>query len=176
MSNKVANIGSTGDQDVLCVQYVSDPIASQDIAAQNLKFQIRGMQSLAEDNQCVAIGIRVVSGDGATVRGILLSVTRDLTELAVSSTTPTNRAVSVTTTELLAANIQNGDRIVIEIGVGGNPDSPSTGHHGTLVIGDDSASDLPENDTTTSADNPWVQFANTILFQGSGGSFLLNFI
>jgi hypothetical protein len=52
----------------------------------------------------------------------------------------------------------------MEVGLGGDPDADSN-HESWISIGDDSGTDLPEDDTTTAANNPWVEFANAITFQ-----------
>jgi hypothetical protein len=51
-------------------QWVSPPI-----------FQMRGLELNAGNNMYLAIGVRVVSNDGGTVRGTILSVTPDDNEL-----------------------------------------------------------------------------------------------
>lgn len=85
---------------------------------------------------------------------------RDATELGVSSSTLTNRRDTATSSSL---TVEAGDRIIIEIGTGGNPNTGAT-HSSTISYGDDSGTDLPENDTETAANNPWVEFPNTITF------------
>jgi hypothetical protein len=152
----------TGDTDYIYGQWVSEPIAAQTISAQTLELQIRGMEENARCNQVVSVSIRVVSGDGSTVRGTLASG-RDATELYVSTTTLENRRYTVTTNEVTA---NDGDRIVIEIGTGGNPATGAGGnsHDADLRIGDTSASDLPEDDSSTSDYCPWVEFPDGILF------------
>jgi hypothetical protein len=151
--------GNADPQDICFVQYISDPIAGQTISAQTLKFQMRQYEYATGANLFTAIGIRVLSGDGGTVRGTILAVSQDDTELAVD--TLTNRQFSATTTEVVA---QEGDVIVIEVGYGGDPSPASQRHNGAISIGDDSATDLGENNTDTAAYNPWVEFANTISF------------
>lgn len=148
---------NAADKDILFRQYQSDRIAAQTIAAQTVKFQIRGALTSAGDGMFTAIHIRVVAGDGSSDTGTILAITRDGTLL---TTTLTNRQFSATTSQVVA---NNGDRIVIEIGTGGDP-SGSNDHDSDLRVGDAAASDLAEDDTTTDDNNPWVEFANTIDF------------
>lgn len=151
--------GSDDNQDICFFQFISAPISAQTISAQTLKFQIRMSEASTSNNLYSTICVRVLSGDGLTVRGTILAVTRDNTELVL--TTLTNRQFSATTTQVVA---QTGDVIVIEIGYGGDPFPSSARHRGSISYGDDSTTDLGENDTDTAAYNPWVEFANTITF------------
>mgnify|MGYP001595625475 CR=1 FL=1 len=142
-------------KDILFRQYITPPIVAQTIAAQTLKFQIRGAERIAGNNMFTAIGARVVSNDGITVVGTLLAVTKDGLEVD-ASTTLENRLFSATTTQVIA---NEGDRIVIEIGTGGDPaNTGGADHDSDLRIGDVAVSDLAENDTAITDDNPWVEF------------------
>jgi hypothetical protein len=165
------NDGDLADKDKCCRQWVSEPIAAQTIAAQTVEFQIRCAEENSANNLFLALGLRVVSNDGSTVRGTLLAVTRDGLEMVVDgnldgSSNWVNRRLSATTTQVVA---QDGDRIVIEAGGGGDPSAGSAHRHG-LRIGDAAASDLAEDDTSTTDDNPWLEFPNDLTFQGAGGS------
>ena len=145
------------DKDILFRQWVSDPIAAQTIAAQTVKIQVRGQEAGEARNMFLAWAIKVMSNDGTVERGVLVALQRDATELD-STPTLTNRGDSATSTQVVALV---GDRIVIEIGGGGDPGLASD-HDSDLSVGDDNVSDLPENDTTTTANNPWVEFANAL--------------
>lgn len=149
------------DKDSMFVQFVSIPIAAQTIAAQTMKYALQGSETNAGNNCFVTVKAYVVSNDGATVRGTLLAIRRDATELA---TTVTNRTDSATTTSVVASA---NDRIVFEFGIGGLPTAAGgvQGHNGALRFGDNQGTDLAENDTdTASTNNPWVEFANDITF------------
>jgi hypothetical protein len=67
-----------------------------------------------------------------------------------------------------------GDRLVFELGLGGTPTSAGgvQGHNGTLRLGETGLTDAPANDTSTSTtENPWLEFANTLTFQGVADTF-----
>jgi hypothetical protein len=165
------NDGDLTNADKCCRQWVSAPIGAQTIAAQTVELQMRCAEDNASNNLFLALGLRVVSNDGATVRGTLVTVARDGLEMAVDSvldgsTAWVNRRLTTMTSSVTA---QDGDRIVIEIGAGGDP-SGGSGHMHGLRIGDSAASDLPANDTATTDDNPWLEFPNTLTFQGAGGN------
>lgn len=107
----------------------------------------------------LAIGIRVIADNGSTVRKVVLDVTRDDVEMA---TTLTNRQFTATSATGNYVT-QRGDRLVIEVGAGGDP-TGSNPHDFTLRLGDSAASDLPENDTATTDDNPWIELTDTLTF------------
>lgn len=150
------------NRDVLFRQYVSDPIVGQVISSQTIKFQIRAKERATTCNLFTAWNIKVVSNDGSITRGTITNMERDATE--ASETTLTNRQETSTSTAVTA---HSGDRIVIEIGMGGDPAAGSD-HDSDISVGDDSGTDLAENDTDTAANNPWVEFANTLTFFTDG--------
>lgn len=156
MTSKTTANGSS-IQNILNRQYVSDPIAGQTISG-TVKGQIRGNESKNSMNGFCSIIIRVVSNDGSTDRGTPLAITTGGTEY---STSLTNRNTPVSTA-LTSVNAQNGDRIVIEIGA--RQTATSNNQNVTQSFGDNNATDLPEDETTTTANNPWVEFSGDLIF------------
>jgi hypothetical protein len=160
---------SSGD-DLLWYQFISPPLAAQTISG-TVKGQLRVAEGSTSDDERAQVVIRVVSGDGTTVRGTLLGPDTG----ALSSefgTSATNRRFprggAQTMTSVAA---QAGDRIVVEIGCR---------HHGTTtssnplaVVGDAAASDLPEDETTTSNSNGWIEFSNAIQLHSTLGNWEL---
>jgi len=157
--------GDAADTDHLYLQFTGPALAAQTLAAQSVKLQMRLMEENARANQYMALEVRVHQSDGS-LRGTLFSLTRDTTELATSLT---NRGMSGTTSEL---EVYDGDYPVVEIGTGGDPATGAGGnsHDGDLRYGDASASDLPENDTSTDDYNPWVEFAGDWSWYSAGSS------
>ena len=156
------------DGDYLIFQWVSDPIAAQTIQAQTIKFQMRSSEFSPANNLYQSLCIRVLSGDCTSVTGTLVPLTRDTLEL---TTALVNRSMAPTCSEVEA---NEGDRIVIEVGQGGDP-TPSGEHDGILSIGDDSGTDLGENDTDTDAYNPWIEFVtDTLEFAGGAETVSLS--
>jgi hypothetical protein len=175
MTSKTAtkSTSSVADTDGIARQYVSDPLAAQTITG-TLKGQVRAMESATSANMRSQIVVRVVSNDGSTERGVLYP--GDLhTHGANANANPTNEfgtslanrrfPRSGFANTLTSVTTEDGDRLVIEIGFRHHLAS-STATVGTFSFGDNSGTDLPENDTTTTANNPWVEFSNTIYFQG----------
>lgn len=155
------------DKDAIVLACVSNALAAQTIASQVVSIQIQGKQTNLTNNMFLAWKIYLIDATGAAVAGgTILALRRDGTEL---TTTITNRGDSATSTEVTASS---GDRIVVEVGFGGLPTATAgiDRHSGTAQIGEAGASgDLPVDDTTTDlAYNPWINFANTIMFQYTG--------
>jgi hypothetical protein len=162
-------------------QYVSDPIDAQTLSpggAWTAKGQIRCVEETTGVNAGLAIGIRVVSNDGSTVRGTLLDVTAadalgalecdaDATFAALENRQFVD-AAETSTLELAEVVASAGDRIVIEIGIRDASTSTTTG--AALSFGDDGTGDLGENSTDTTATNPWVQLSGTVAFQSAASN------
>lgn len=136
-------------------QYISPPVHAGTLAG-SVKCQIRSREVYVTENTQQRLGVRVVSPDGATVRGTLLAVgfygTR--TELSTALTN-TSYADGDALTPVVA---QEGDRLVVELGyadvVGASP-------RGRSRWGSTGGIDLPEDETTTIDRRPWFEIAVT---------------
>lgn len=142
------------------VQFVSDVLPAQTIAAQTIKLQVRAAEDNAGNNLFLAWKLYAVSEDGQTALGNLVSLRTDGTEVA---TALTNRADSVTSTQFVA---DKNFRLVLEMGLNGTPvnTTGTQGHNGSLSFGENAATDLPEDDAATGALNPWLQFSRNIKY------------
>ena len=143
----------------LCNQYVSDPIAGQTISG-TISGEAQGYTSAAV-NAYSEIVVRVVSNDGSTVRGTLLAMTKGGT--IYPTTTATGRAIPASTS-LSSVEAQNGDRIVVEVGITREATTPNRSV--SQVFRSDSATDLTEG--ATAANNPWIEFSQNIIFPSQG--------
>lgn len=160
------------NKDAMHRQYVSEPLKAQTLSG-NVKAQFQCLETLANNNLFLTLKILVCSNDGTTTQATLLAITRDTTnELAV---TLTNR--NFPSTALSSFTCADGDRLVIEVGLGGNISSGAggtVGHNGSIRWGCDASSgDLPEDDTETGTTfRPWLEFANSIkwLVEADGSS------
>lgn len=150
------------DYDSVARQYVSDPIDAQTISG-TVKGQILCLESNGLADFRRAIVIRVMSNDGLTVRGTLLS-DYSTTATEFSSSASTNRFFPASGTAVSSVTSQSGDRIVIEIGIRKTGSSPST-RSATFLLGDNGGSDLPEDETSTTSVNPWIEFSHNVVFQ-----------
>lgn len=157
MTNKTDAQTATGaGSSTLLRQYVSDILAPQVIAAGTWKGTVRTLESAANDNvDAVRSRLFAVSADG----------TRDLGDLSVIG----NRGpVAEFNTALRAKRIADGDatsaltlteewRLVLEIGYTNTTAGASIS--ATLNFGDNSATDLGDNETDTAANNPFIELS-----------------
>lgn len=158
--------GSAADQDHCFRQYVYGPIGAQTISAQTVEASFRISETALGNNLFLTMTIRVIAPDATTVRGTILALTRDDVEPVASGLR--TRHLSATSSSVDA---QDGDYIVIEIGLGGDPGLGSD-HNGSIRIGDPTANgDLlaADGDGSEADDDPWFNFANTILPPGNPG-------
>lgn len=161
MTNKQRVTGLTAAGTRCCLrQYISAPIAAQSISG-TIKGTVRALESAANDNiNVVSSHIWVSSYDGLINRGDLL-VIGDYGPVAEFNTSLRAKRIadgdSVSTVVALG-----GDRIIIELGYGSTVGGTSIS--GSLNFGDDSATDLGDNETDTAANNPFVEFSQTLLF------------
>lgn len=148
------------DRDILMYQGVSLPLdGAQTIDAQSIRVAIRARETL-DDNQCFMTWlVKVFSNDGTALRGTIVAIGRDDTEL--DAITLTSRYLSASGGSVAALD---GDRIVVELGVGGDPIIGTEGHSSSIRVGDVAASELPYDDSMTTDLNPFIQFAQTLLF------------
>jgi hypothetical protein len=148
-------IGGAGRHN-LYQQWVSDPVAPQTISG-----TIAGYARVASDTpntyRSITSSLRVVSLDGTVVRGTLLALA------AGGGSNPF--AASLTNRTIWSGNpvqpvsTQIGDRLVIELGCFSSADPIDVVSQ--LSMGDNSATDLPADETTTAANNPWIQLSRS---------------
>jgi len=143
--------------------WVSARLAAQTIAAQTIGISIKCSEDNAKNNMFLHGIIRVVQIDGVTYRGTLLSFFEDNTEFPLTASRA-SRYYSATSSALV---VYAGDRIVIELGPGGDPQTGGGSHNSDMIIGDNNGSDLDAADADTTGD-PWVNFANTLTFYTAG--------
>ena len=151
-------------KDCLLLQYVSDPITAQTIGTSPATITMRCKERATSCNMNMSVYIAVVSGDGTTVRGVIHAQSRGTSEFSALALVDRFRTPAVTSVDAL-----EGDRIVIEIGGGGDPGAGSD-HDFDMSFGDDSSTDLTADGTDADADNPWIEFPDTITFVSAGGS------
>lgn len=159
---------NAANKDILYRQYVSAALAaSQTVTGgQAIKAQCRVMEVDVGNNLFFTIGIRVIASDGSTVQKTVLTVTRDNGEASASALT--NRQYTATSAVTDYTTVA-GDRLVIEIGMGGDPGVGSA-HDSSMRLGDSAASDLPEDGTDTTDKRPWIELTDTLTFASTGGN------
>lgn len=167
LSKQAVNTVYNGPTHVLMRQYISDPIFGQTITG-TVKGQIYSAESISDTDACSEVAIRVLSGDGATVRGTLLAGFRG----ALANEFPAGTFASTGTNRYFPASVavssvaaETGDRIVIELG-GAIYKGSGSARYLQLWLGDDEVEDAPEDETDTNfpTKNPWIEFSQSIIF------------
>lgn len=156
------------NRDICFHQFVSgELVAGQTVTgAQALKLQALCTERATTNNMFLTMGIRIIAADGSTVQKTVLPVSRD--DQGIDATALTNRQYTATSAVTNYTTVA-GDRIVIEIGTGGDP-NPGSDHDSDIRFGDAAASDLPEDNSTTTDLRPWVEFTDTLQFVSAGNA------
>ena len=154
----------TGGEFILLRQYVTPGLVEGQTITGTVEGQFRAMQNGAspiDANEYVII--RVFDSTGVTERGVLYDDGVNVGEFA---TVLTNRKFIPTTSALTPVVAEDVDIIVIEIGVfiSCRNTPPCEPDVGTVEFGDNSVSDLPEDNTTTDQFCPWIEFSQDLVF------------
>jgi len=151
-----ANVGtSSTDAHYYFGIWVSDRLAAQNLPQQTLSLAIRNNETSARNNLQLHFIVRAVAANGTTFQDIVAFTDE-------GSERGTTAGVSFWTGNTTALSISGGDRIVIEIGLGGDP-LGSDVHSGAMTFGDNNANDNVGTDGDTNNYNPWVNFGTTTL-------------
>ena len=153
-----AETSATNNWDVLLVQAISPPLAAQTISGA-ISGQIRCSETDALANMVGHVNIRAFDGTGTTSRGTILDVA-DPTEFVL--TTLTNRKFPVSTAPT-STDVSEGDVVVVEIGYRA-VNTAVTSWSGTVSLGRGATTDLAVDESGTTAINPWIEFADNLLF------------
>lgn len=157
ITKSMTDDGDVSNRSHAAGMWISNRLAPQAIAAQTLTMSIKCSETDAKNNLVVKWIIRLLHADG-TYGDSILPFAADGTEAPLTAAIA-SRADSQTSTLVTAVG---GDRIVIEIGLGGDPGSGGGSHAGSIIIGDAATNDL-SGDADTGIDNPWVNFGTTTL-------------
>ena len=149
---------ATNNFDVLLVQAISPPLAAQTIAGA-ISGQLRASETNALAQDFGHINIRAFDPTGTTSRGTLLDLV-NATEHVL--TTLTNHKSPISTVPTSTA-ILDGDILVVEIGWR-SVDTAVTSWGSTISLGNGAAADLAVDESTTAANNPWIEFADNLKF------------
>lgn len=158
MGNKTGAGSEAGKNSRLARQYVSAPLSAQTISG-TVKNYLRAFKATGESHKA-HLSIRVCNNAGSSFTGTLLSLGEYGGNTTFNSTTLRNKDFA-DGDSLSSLAVNNGDRLVIEIG--SNPGNGADGS-ATFNFGDNSGTDLAEDETTTTANNPWLEFSMTIAF------------
>lgn len=152
--------------DALCRQYVSDGLAAQTISG-NVRLYARASETLATIDALSRIVLKVVSSDGGTLRGTLLTF-GDYSTGTEWNTSLRNKSFADGDIPSSVAALA-GDRLVLEIGF----NHAAVVSSAAINFGDDSATDLTQDETNTSANNPWLEIGQVLTFSAGATKSLL---
>jgi hypothetical protein len=154
----------TTTQDILCNQFVSDPIQPQRIDTScQVSLVMRAIESATTANVTLAFVVYVVDASG-TARGTLFSTFNVDTEFGTTAATRIQTATAVTALTTLP-----GDRLVVEIGA--HAAAPAAATTYTMRQGTSSATDFALTSGLTTDLNPWIEFS-TVLFGTSVRNYM----
>lgn len=151
---------------MLAVQFSGPPMLAGNAFAttDTIKGYVRCLESAANDNiNRTQIALKVYAADGSTLQATLKALGNYGPGTTEWDTAFRNQALADGDT--LGANYTTvfGDFLVLEIG-GQVSSAGGTSVTGSMSIGSNSATDLPENETETAANNPWFEISRTIQF------------
>lgn len=164
MTNLQLAFAATAGTTQLFVQFISDPLTVQTVSALvTMKGTVRCFESATNDNiDAVTSKVIITSGDGQTLRGTLFNLGNYGPVAELNSGSLRAKRIADGDTDIGLVTTVAGDRLVFEIGltttVGGTTIS------GTMNFGDNSATDLGDNETDTAANNPFVEFSHDFVF------------
>jgi len=174
----VAETSTSGTFDVLIYQFVSEPLAYASVICGPVGGYIRSTESnIAADDRSQMV-VKVVSGDGSTLRGTVI----DFDASALTDEWPTTSAsrrfplaFAGSGTKGTPVSASAGDRVVVEVGYRAHNTS-STSRTGTLRAGHTvGGSDFTTTGTTTDL-NPWIEISATTRLLPSDSSLTANAI
>lgn len=141
---------------------VSPPLSGSGTLSGTWSSQLRSREYATGDDVFTSPEIYVVSNDGSTVRGTAWAI-----GLAGPSTelNSTNRNKTWADGDSLSSvAYQDGDRIVVKLGFS-NPGTGSTPEASNNYGDDFTNSDLPVDETQTTAGIGWIEFSQTLTFK-----------
>jgi len=149
----------------LARQFVSKPLSAQTISG-TIKGQICCGSNNALNSKRTVFRVIVVSNDGATTRGTLLGI--NIYSLTNFLVLPVNKYLAPSGTAISSLTIQDGDRLVFQVGFTNTVNSNVTKLNGNNEYGDNQTTDLPEDETDSNytTKNPWIELSMDITFQG----------
>ena len=140
------------------------PLAAQTISG-TIRGQMRGAENNIGANATLALAVKLIQPNGADRATLLAQTASDSATVGneLVLTTLTNaqfkNAAEVALIPLTSQTAQAGDYLVIEWGF---RSATTTARTITLSYGNNSATELPQDTTTTTANTPWWEFSQTL--------------
>jgi hypothetical protein len=155
-------VGAAAPRKSLMQTYISRPMNAQTILS-GVTFSLQMRITIASTASTTGQGqiyVRLCNEDGTNLREIGNAQSTNLV------TTITNRTITVTAGGNITVN--NGDRLVIEIGGNESVGSVTTRTFSMSSALGPATTDLPVDNTTTTANNAWFECSQTLLFRPIG--------
>ncbi len=156
-STTIAVDNSSSTASTLFVRFISPMLAAQTISGNLTGQALFSIANATGATTVSRIQVTIVNSAG-TVQSTLLAGTSGAATL---TTTATNKNVPASVA-LSSQTCAAGDRVVVEMGI--IRTAGTTARNGTIVFGDNAASDLAIDTTTTTQNNPWVEFSGNLTF------------
>ena len=155
-------VGASAVRKCLIDQFITAPLETQTITG-TLDGQIRFNQSSTSSTTGQGfVYLRVVNSDGSIATEVGSLTTTNLT------TTLTNRTLIQLNVGTL--NITSGQRLCIDVGWNESVGTNTTRTE-TMSRGSSAATNLAVDNTTTSANTPWIKFSQTLIFKPNSYHF-----
>lgn len=152
---------ATAGQKAHAATFVSQTLTAQTISG-TVSMQLMVREIAAADNvDRVPLVIKIISGDGATVRATLYNGNGSTTSEFIANATHRNFTVAADIT-LTPGDAQPGDRIAVEVGFSNS--NAGTTPEASAKWGEN-ATDLPVNNTQTTNGAGWIDFSHTFEWQ-----------
>ena len=135
-------------------QFISAPLDSISATFAACKAAFLCSEDERDDNVYLVVKFRKCDGDGSNAADI--GSIDDDTEFNDASYI--NRIIE--STDLANSSLTQGQRLIVEVGYFYNNTKSET-DYGRLYITNNSGTDLPENDTETTAYNSWIETGDT---------------
>lgn len=159
--NKILSIpnNSTSLTGVLFSIFVSPPLTEQTISG-NVKLQAKIFSTSNVDSVTTLVSIYLIDGFTGALKNTILSNFEYKTTIA---TVNTNHIVIPSGTPITSVSAKNGDRIQVEFAIK-RKFVTGAAYNATIQFTNSQSVDLPEDNTSLSPGNTWIEFSNKLLF------------
>ena len=178
------------DKNIGFRQIITNPITSGTLSVDSLiSVVFRCCEYTTGADLFIALAARIMDKTGTIVRKDLMpgsvTIARASVDLGWTELDDTGWSGDVNEARFYQVAITQsyapvaGDRLVLEIGLGGDPTGSNT-HTSRMVLGDNSATDLGPSSGGTNPFNPWIELEANLTFQADptvwikGGTILGN--
>lgn len=143
-------------------QYISPPMAAQNLAAGTWKGTIRCLESAVNDNvDAVKSQLRYWDVSAGAIGGTSIAVLNNYGPVAEFNTSLRAKRIADGDATTFVT-VEDGDRLILDLGYTNT--LAGTSISGSMSFGDNSATDLGDNETDTAANNPFIELSIDIIW------------